>query len=601
VITKWRTFVATVFCSLGGFGCWVAYHTHNNDTSPRSERPVETESTRHFGSSNDSPETLPTNSQLQFTDVSKNSGVNFMYAGGPTSKACMTEQNGGGVALLDFDADGVLDIFLANGATFDQSSSPHPSPCNRLFRANGPFQFTDVTANAGIHHSNFGMGCAAGDYDNDGFVDLFLACYGQNRLWRNNGDGTYTESTEETGVGNETWATSAAFADLDADGLLDLYVVNYVNWLPEELPCNPPGHPEINVICSPMTHDGQVDLLYRNVGDGSFEEIGEDAGVAEPEEGKGLAVAIVDFNTDGCLDVYVANDACPNFLYRNLGNMKFEEVAVSQGVAFSNDGAAGASMGVAVADYDRNGHPDICVSNFSNQVNDLFVNLGATGFASANSDSGLDNVSRSPLSFGLVFRDFNLDGWPDLFVANGHIWDETPINKEFKYRMKPHLLFNRQGQRFGNVASQAGTYFASEWVGRAVAAGDMDNDGDSDLVVAHLEAAPAVLRNDSLRGGKSIRFMLVGTKSARQANGARVEVVANGETSVSFVAAGGSFQASHSPVLVVPVGEASVLKSVQVSWPGGQVSQWNGIPVGNSQPDTWMLIEGKTNPIWINP
>ena len=527
-------------------------------------------------------------SPLKFTNVAS---IDFRYAGGPSRMACMTEQNGGGVALADFDADGILDVFLANGATFEDGV-PLDAPSNGLFRSDSTLQFEDVALKAGITSSNLGMGCAAGDYDNDGFVDLFLACYGRNRLWHNNGDGTFTETTDSAGVGDQNWGTSAAFADLDADGLLDLYVVNYVHWSPNEHPCNPPGHPEVNIVCSPMTRAGQSDLLFRNSGEGEFVEVGRDAGVALSEEGKGLALSVADFDADGRLDIYVANDMSANFLFRNSGNMRFEEVAVTEGVAFSSDGAVGASMGVAVADFDHNGHLDICVTNFANQINDLFANLGSAGFISANSTIGLDALSRTPLSFGIVFEDFDLNGWSDLFVANGHIWDQTSFRDDVKYRMKPQVLLNIAGTRFGNTGDNAGEYFGSEHLGRSAACGDLDNDGDCDLVVAHLDEVPAVLRNDSVRQGHSVRLQLIGTESSRQASGARVEIMMNGILNVLHVPAGGSFQASHSPVLIFAVGKATALESVQVTWSTGKISRWQNVPIDESPETTCVLIEG---------
>jgi hypothetical protein len=291
--------------------------------------------------------------------------------------------------------------------------------------------------------------------------------------------------------------------------------------------------------------------------------------------------------------VYVANDMAANFLFHNNGEMNFEETAIPQGVAFSNNGVAGASMGVSVADYDRNGHFDICVTNFSSQVNDLFANLGSAGFVSANSTTGLDTVSRSPLGFGLVFRDFNLDGWDDLFVANGHIWDQTSLGEEFEYAMTPDVLLNQDG-RFLDVSAVAGDYFTSRWVGRSAAAGDLDNDGDSDLIVSHQTAPPAFLRNDSRRNGRSIRIKLVGTVSARQPNGARIELVVNGITFTSHVPAGGSFQASHSPLVVIPVSAKGPVASLKVHWPGGKIVTWSDLPIGNQSECTYVLIEGKS-------
>jgi enediyne biosynthesis protein E4 len=577
-----------------GIGYWSVFSEIHETPSSQNVKPRESSKSEPLHLTD-----LSAGLQIRFTDVSPDAGMHFMYAGGPSGKAYMTEQNGGGVALLDFDADGVMDVFLANGNTFGRPSSKFANETDCLFRGERPLQFSNITEHAGIHGANFGMGCAAGDYDNDGFPDLFLACYGQNRMWRNNGDGTFTESTGVAGIGDLNWGTSAAFADLDADGLLDLYVVNYVEWMPDEPPCNPPGHPEINIVCSPMTHEGQADLLYQNVGDGTFQQIGNDAGIAKTEEGKGLALAICDFDHDGMLDIYVANDMAANFLFHNNGSMGFEEKALPLGLAFSTDGVAGASMGVAVADFDRNRYPDICVTNFSNQINDLFENIGPAGFVSASQGSGLDAVSRLPLSFGVAFGDFNLDGWPDLFFANGHIWDQSALGDEFEYRMTPYVLLNEAGVRFQNVSATAGNYFTAKWIGRSVATGDLDNDGDCDLVVTHLDDAPAVLRNDSVRRSRSLRIKLVGTASSRQPNGARIEVRSEGAVYAMDVPAGGSFQASHSPVVVVPVGPTSTCVRVDVHWPGGNVTTWSDIYIVDQLDATYVLVEGEVQAFCI--
>jgi hypothetical protein len=529
------------------------------------------------GPDRDGGDPVSDDSPFHFELMTPESGIDFVYYGSPTPEAYMTDQNGGGVALADFDNDGRLDLFFVNGSNF-QRAARGVEESNRLYRAAGDFQYEDATQAAGLVAHGLGMGCTAGDYDNDGFTDLFVACYGRNRLWHNNGDGTFVEVTDAAGVGNALWGCSAALADLDDDGLLDLYVVNYVDWSPDEPPCHPDDHPEINTVCSPMERPGQPDLLYRNLGDGRFAETGAEAGIARSGDGKGLALAVADLDGDGRLDIYVANDTSPNFLFHNLGAMRFEETGVLRGVAISSDGRVGSGMGVGCGDIDHNGYLDLCVTNFRNQVNDVYANLGPAGFAAVNAGLGVDLVSRSELGFGVVLADFDLDTWPDMFVANGHIWDLTPLGGEYEYRMHPSLLWNRQGRRFRDVSGPgAGGYFTERWLGRAAAVGDLDNDGDPDLVVSHLSAPPAVLRNDCIHDGGSVRLRLIGTGAARQPLGAGVTVLSGETRLVTQVPAGGSFQSSHDPrVLIAAPGGAS-LSEVRVAWRSGEIEVWNDL------------------------
>ena len=517
------------------------------------------------------PEEEP--SRVRFQAVTDQSGIDFTYYGGPSAQHYMTEQNGGGVGLLDFDGDGVLDIFLPNGSHFT-SPAEQTGAKHHLYRSTGNLLYENVAGLAGIAESGFGMGCAVGDYDNDGFVDLYLTQYGANRLWHNNGDGTFDDVTARSGVGDGRWGTSASFADLDGDGNLDLYVVNYVQWKPDDPPCYTQHTPRVHISCGPIGRAGQPDVLYHSAGDGTFRDVSETSGIIRPEP-KGLGLAIADFDADGLLDIYVANDTTENYLFQNQGGMKFEETGIEGGVAVGSDGLAHSGMGVACGDVNNDGRFDLLVTNFDNQVNDLYKNLGQLGFSSANREFGLDAISLPVLGFGAVFSDFDLDGNLDAFVANGHVWDLTVLGKSYAYAMPPQLLRNINGRRFRDVSTRAGPYFQTDRLGRGVVAGDLDRDGDEDLVVTHLEAPAALLRNDSDRLSTSCRLRLVGKSASRQPLGARVDVKIGERRRTYWLASGGSFQSAGDTQLVLVCDESKLIDELTVHWPGQQPETWH--------------------------
>jgi len=515
---------------------------------------------------------------IRFSTVSPaDSGIDFTYYGSPGEQHYMTEQNGGGVALFDADADGRLDVFLVNGSDF-QRPATSAAESHQLYRQTADWRFLNVTAASRLQSWDFGQGCAAGDYDNDGFVDLFVANYGPSRLWHNAGDGTFTEVTSACGIHANRWATSAAFADLDCDGNLDLYVVNYVDWTPE--------HKSAKRIPSPMDFAGLPDLLFQNNGSGTFREIGAAAGIAIPEIGKGLAVGMTDLTRDGLPDIYIANDTTRNFLFRNLGHLKFEETGIRSGCATSQDGGIGSSMGVAIADYNRDGWQDIAVTNFAGELLDIFTGIGPGEFLAGNTELGVDIWARRPLKFGVLLADFDADSWPDLFFANGHLWEDSAAGGE--YQMLPGLLHNMGGTRFINAAPSAGEYFQRRWLGRAAAGGDLDNDGDYDLLVSHLLDPAALLRNDSERSGNVLRLELIGVTSTRQPLGTRVEVVVNGRTLVEHVPSGESFQSALDHRLLISLGAANRADEVRVDWSPDRREVWQDVPVGK----LIQLVEG---------
>ncbi|MBX3452138.1 MAG: CRTAC1 family protein [Planctomycetaceae bacterium] len=527
------------------------------------------------------PAAVSINSPIRFETVpASETGINFLYYGNPNPEHYMTEQNGGGVALFDFEGDGRLDVFLVNGSHFDQPAE-EAGATNCLFRQTGDWRFTDVTSASGLEAYGFGQGCAVGDYDNDGFADVFVAYYGRSRLWRNNGDGTFSDFTEASGIAENRWATSAAFADLDDDGNQELYVVNYVDWTP--------AHVSHKRIPSPMDFNGLPDHLYKNLGDGTFSEVGAEAGVSIAGEGKGLALAIADFNGDRRPDIYIANDTTGNSLFLNQGMLKFADRSIANGCAVSEDGSIGSSMGVAIGDYNRDGYADLFVTNFSEEMLDAFTGSGDGQFLANNKKLGIDLVARRPLKFGIILSDFDADEWPDLFVANGHLWDDP--SPGWRYKMPASLLRNNGGKRFVDASMGAGDYFQHQWLGRAVARGDIDNDGDSDLVITHLMDDAAFLRNVSDRQGNVLSLRLIGTHAARQPLGIRAEVVVGTKRTVAYLPAGESFQASHDGRLLIPIGSASLADEIRVEWTEDRVETWSKLVSGRE----WVLIEGKSH------
>ncbi|MDA1017783.1 MAG: CRTAC1 family protein [Planctomycetota bacterium] len=592
---------ATAFAALGGVGIVVVMVAWmigiaRRDVEPLSDTPSPLASIRV---ESPSPE-----SSIRFTEIAADAGVQFVYYGNPSPELYMTEQNGGGVAVIDFDTDGVVDLFLANGSNFDRPAEKHAAS-NRLYcgRLDPKLRYDDVTSSAGLNVSGFGMGCAVGDFDNDGFDDLFVAGYGRNQLWHNNGDGTFSEQPVDTKSNPLLWSTSAAFADLDGDGNLDLYVVNYVDYTRDDAPCYSKHNPPVRISCGPLGRRGQADLLYRNNGDGTFANVSHESGVGEVL-GKGLGLSIADFDGDGRLDVYVANDTTNNLLFRNMGRMKFREVGLQTGVAVNGDGVGTGGMGVACGDYNADGRFDLLVTNFLGEPNDLYANLGADGFRPTNSECGLDSASRPVLGFGVLMADFDLDRYPDLLVSNGHVWDLTATGLGYEYAMSPQLFRNNTGQRFRDVSSAAGDYFATKTLGRASALGDLDNDGDWDVVVMHLIDPVAVLRNerisDRARPGDadrpadelaSMRLKLVGTRSARSSQGTRVEATVGGHRIVLRVPSGDSFQSSSDSRVIIPLHGETKIERIRVHWTSGVTEEWNNVKAAASM----TLVESSTD------
>ncbi len=511
---------------------------------------------------------------IQFRDITDAAGLRFLHNTGAVGKKYLPETMGSGVAFIDFDIDGWQDIFFVNGTDWPGSRRSSTTP--KLYRNNRDGTFTDVTIKAGLALEAYGMGAAVGDYDNDGDDDLFVSALGQNRLFRNNGDGTFSDVTVPAGLGGpEEFSTGTAWFDYDRDGHLDLFVVNYLKWSPKtDLFCTLDGTNKS--YCTPESYNGASARLWRNRGDGTFEDATNKAGLFDPSS-KGLGVAVLDYDRDSWPDLLLANDTEPNKLYRNNGDGTFTEKGTMAGIAFSETGVVRAGMGVDAADYDRSGYPSILISNFSNEMLALYHNEGVGLFVDEAPRSELGRSSLLTLGFGCFFFDYDLDGWLDTFVVNGHIEDAiNRVQKHVNYAQPPHLFRNLGKGKFREVTGSMGKAFAAARVGRGAAYADIDNDGDLDLVVT-TNGGPAVLfRNE---GGKnhSLRVRLVGVRSNRNGIGAFVKVTAGGEKQWLMLRSGSSYLSQSELVLTFGLGKLIKVQTLEVHWPSGHVDRLKNI------------------------
>jgi tetratricopeptide (TPR) repeat protein len=505
---------------------------------------------------------------FRFEEIAKRSGIDYQYDCAARGDMFLGDTMGGGVGLLDYDGDGWLDIYLVNGCSlpYDRANPPRP---NKLYRNRGDGRFEDVTARAGVGGQGYGMGCAVGDYDNDGHDDLFVTGLGQTVLYRNNGDGSFTDVTARSGVQSAFWTTAAGFGDLDGDGDLDLVAVTYVAADPASAHSCPDatGKP---IHCPPGQFNPQPDLLFRNNGDGTFTDVSKDAGLDVPG-GDGLGLAIADLDDDGRLDLFVANDAAPNFLFRNRGGLRFEEVGTSAGVAYDRTGRATASMGVVAEDLDGDGQIDLFHTNFINEGSTLLHNLGGGQFLDATVNAGLAAPSRPVTGFGTAALDVDNDGLLDLFAANGHV-DDRPWIAHPMAQLQ-HLYRARAPGRYEPAGPGAAPYFTRPAVGRGAAAGDLDNDGRVDLVVIHRDQPLALLRNVT-PGGHWVGLRLIGSRSSRTPVGARVTCQAGGRSAVRWLTSGTSYLAANDPRLWFGLGTALTIDRLEVRWPSGLVQTW---------------------------
>jgi len=489
----------------------------------------------------------------------------------------------GGIAVIDYDNDGWPDIFLVNGSTLEELKS-NTSPTGKLYHNNHDGTFTDVTEKAGLAQRGWCFGAAVGDYDNDGWDDLYITCLTRSFLYRNNGDGTFRDVTMQAGVGNAgRWGTSAAFGDYDRDGHLDLYVANYVDLDLDNLPkfgstpfCQYRG---IAVSCGPRGLAGSRDRLYHNNGDGTFTDVTEAMNI-DPGSYYGLGVIWADYDGDGWPDIYVANDSTPSLLYHNNQGKSFSEVAITAGVAFSSDGREQAGMGVDFGDYDNDGWPDLVKTNFSDDANNLYHNNGDGTFDDRAGAAGFGEVSIPFLGFGVHFLDYDNDGWKDIFVANGHVnpqMDEHTFG--ITYAQRPLLFHNLRNGRFEELGLKSGPALRQRRVSRGLAVADFNNDGALGVLISNLDGQPALLRNVWKPRGHWTGLKLIGTRSNRDACGARVEVLAGGLKQVDEVRANASFLSASDSRLHFGLGAATRVDQVVVHWPSGLIERLVSVPV----------------------
>jgi hypothetical protein len=533
------------------------------------------------------PFSLPTNTLgFQFTDVTAQAGINFHHNSGAYGGKLLPETLGSGCAFLDYDADGWPDILLIN--SMDWPGHKRQRSTLKLYRNNRNGTFTDVTKSAGLDVELYGMGVAVADYDNDGFPDLFISCVGQSRLFHNTGKGTFTDVTQKSGLLNKQgFSTSALWFDYDRDGLLDLFVCNYVRWSAEhDVFCSLDG--KNKSYCTPEAYRGDTCWLFRNRGDGTFEDVTSTSGIFDTSS-KSLGVAMLDFDQDGWPDLLVANDTQPNKLYRNLRNGKFKDVAVETGLAFSNEGKARAGMGVDCADFDNSGKPGVVITNFDNEMLGLYRSNGKS-FDDVAMQAGLGPASRNTLGFGCAFFDVDLDGQLDLAVANGHIDDTVRnIRGNVGYAQAPQLFLNQGNAKFLEVAEKVGGGFAQSKVGRGLAVADFDRDGDLDLLLTTNNGPAYLYRNDQLAGNRSIRLHLVGTKSNRDAIGATVRLYSNGQIQSRMVRSGSSYLSQSELPLTFGVGHQDEIDKIIVDWPSGGSEDYPKLKSGSS----YQLTESK--------
>lgn len=517
---------------------------------------------------------------FRLVDVTQTAGIHFRHNSGAYGGKLLPETLGSGCAFLDYDGDGWQDILLVNG--MDWPGHKRERTTLRLYRNNRNGTFSDVTRAAGLDVEMYGMGVAVGDYNNDGFPDLFITCVGQNRLFKNTGKGTFVDVTRSSGLAaRQAMSTSALWFDFDKDGWLDLFVCNYVKWSPEhDVFCSLDG--KHKSYCTPEAYRGETCWLFHNRGDGTFEDVTAPSGIFDSSS-KSLGVAMLDYDQDGWIDLLVANDTQPNKLYRNARNGTFKEVAVQAGIAFSADGKARAGMGVDVGDLENKGTSDVAITNFDNEMIGLYRAAERGGFEDIASQAGVGLPSKTTLGFGCAFCDVDLDGALDLVVANGHIDDTVRnIRGNLGYAQSPQLFLNQGKLRFRDVARDVGQDFYQPKVGRGLACGDFDRDGDLDILITTNNGPAHLYRNDQASGNRSIRFRLIGKQSNRDGIGALVRIFYDGTSQSRVVKSGSSYLSQSELPVTFGLGKRDKIERVMIQWPGGRTEEYKNLAAGKS-------------------
>lgn len=530
---------------------------------------------------------------LRLVDVAAEAGVKLLNVCGGKQKDFILEADGNGAAFLDYDNDGDLDLFIVNGSTLEHFKRGGDRLAF-LYRNGGDGRFSDVSRAAGLSQTGWGMGVCAGDYDNDGFQDLYVTAFGPNLLLHNSGDGTFSDATESAGVGDTRWSTGCAFGDYDRDGELDLYVANFLRFdgtIPargESSTCNYMG---IEVFCGPLLLTGQPDALYRNRGDGSFEDATRAAGITDPDS-YGFGVLFTDLDNDGWLDIYVANDSMPNLLFMNQRDGHFTEVGLSAGVALSEDARAQAGMGAAAGDFNNDGSLDLLVTNFSEDSNTLYVNYGQRMFLDGTTPGRLKASSMPYLGWGAGFVDLDNDGFLDLFIANGHVYPQVEGSSLNTRYLQPNQVYrNRGDETFEEVNALAGAGSQTPKSSRGAAFGDYDNDGDIDVLVTNLNDRPTLLQNQTPPVHHWLTLRLIGRQSNRDAIGSRVSIRTKHGMQVREVRSGGSYLSHNDLRVHFGLGSADRVEELRVRWPLGRVQTFQDLPLNQFL----VITEGKNN------